>query len=306
MAQKIIVEGYRADGPVAPLSDFTAALQNAVPGLSEAHAGNLLVRPPFEIDRTYPENEAAAVRAELERLGARVRLEQVEDPTWWRDRHGDTAFGAPSPEFAQPAPSPAPPRGFWDTWTEVVFHPSRFFASDQVRVGGGSPLLFAIAVSVLAAVLSVPGGYVLGSLFQPEGTSLTGQVAAAVLGTPLAVIFFMLFGAASIHVSAKVFGGEGGFDVAWRIVAYSAAVNVFQVIPIFGHLLMFFLYYVYSVAGFQGSYKMTPARSAAAAAFPMFLMLAFFALLVTAIALAIGLSGLKEMFDTMQTSTQGI
>lgn len=317
MAQKIVVEGFRVDGPVGTLGELTEVLQKWLPSLSEEEANGLLVRPPFELARPFTEAEAAAISSELGRLGARVRTEElhVDDPTWWRDRNGDTtmmgkapAWAAPMPASqAPPAPAPAPeaaqPEGLWDVWTEVIFRPSSFFASKLVREGGGTPTFFAIALSVIGAVLAVPGNYVLGSAFTPSGGSLMSEMAGAVLGTPLAVLFVLFTFAVSLHFTAKIFGGEGGFGVGWRIAAYSSAINIFQALPVVGHLTILFFYYVYSIAGMQGGYRLTPARAAAAAAMPIFLLLILVVLMFAAVALMVGLTGIKEFMDLMQSNS---
>jgi hypothetical protein len=315
MAQKIVVEGFRADGPVGSLSELTEVLRKWLPMMTEEEANGLLVRPPFELSRAFSEAEAAAASAELTALGARVKVEEiaVDDPTWWRDRNGDTTMMGSAPAWAAPLPPPpaiqAEPQplpqseNFWDIWTEVIFRPSAFFASRLVREGGGSPTVFAILLSIIGAVLAVPGNYVLGSAFSNANSSLGGEMIGAVLGTPFVVLFVLLSFAVSLHFTAKVFGGDGDFGVGWRIAAYASAINVFQAVPGVGPLIIVFFYYVYSVAGMQGGYKMTPAKAAAAAVLPIFLILILIVLMVMIIALAVGLTGLKEFMDLMQSNT---
>lgn len=315
MAQRIHVEGFRTDAPVAPLSELAETLRKWVPSLSDDDANTLLVRAPFDLGRAFSDGEADAAAADLRALGARVRLEPVEDPTWWRDRHGETQFGATATGVFQPPPAPAvhqapappAPAGLWETWNEVIQRPSAFFASEAVVRGrGASPLLFAVVFSTVGAVLSTPGGYVLGSLIAAPDTSLTTSLLTAVISTPFATIIALLIYALGMHVSALMFGGEGGFQVSWRIAAYSTAASVFQAVPVFGYVIMMFLYFLYSIAGLQGGYRMTPVRAAAAATLPLFIMLAFFGLLILFLAIAVGVSGFQHFLDLMNTqSLQG-
>lgn len=317
MAQRITFEGFDADRPAAPLSELSGALRKWAPDLSEDEAGALLVRPPFTLEKRFTDGEAQAAADELRALGVRVRLESAnEDPTWWRERPGEsTQLSAPStaasaPALAAPteAAPAAPARGLWASWLEVVLRPSAFFASPQVTAGvGPSPLLFAVIFSVLGAVLAAPGSYVLGSLFSPGGRSLGVELVGTVAGTPFAAVIGLLVYAVGLHLSALVFGGRGDFGVAWRIAAYSTAANVFQALPVAGFALMAFFYFLYCVAGLQAAYRLTPVRAAAAAALPLFLFVMLLAAAVLAAALAVGLTGLQEFFQTMQSSSlQGI
>ncbi len=312
MAQRVRVDGFQSDAPVAPLSEFARVLQKWVPELDQNGADKLLVSPPFELPRQFSDGEAAAVADELGRLGARIRVEPIEDPTWWREREGDTLFLDRSPEQAgEKRPSHAhtdaalapvhDEPGFWEIWTEVVFHPSRFFASPLVAQGGASPLLFAIVVSIVGAVLASPGNYVLGGRFAGE-TSLVTELLTAVVATPFITVFFLFFFAVVLHMAAKVLGGKGEFGIAWRIAAYSSAVNVFQAIPVIGHALILLLFFSYSVAGLQGGYRLTPTRAAAAALLPGFGLVLLFALLALGFILLIGAAGLTSFLDALQTN----
>lgn len=314
MAQKLTVEGFEADRPVASLSELRQALRKWAPDLSDEAAGAMLVRPPFTLDKRFTDGEAAAAAGELRALGARVSLESAaDDPTWWRERPGEatqTHLGAPAPVFAAPPPPPAVPveRGLWESWVEVILRPSAFFASPQVRDGAGaSPLLFAVVFSVIGAVLATPGSYVLGSLFSAQESSLGGQVLGAAVGTPFVTVLALLFYAVGLHLGAQLFGGQGNFGVAWRIAAYSTAANVFQAVPVAGYAVMVFFYFLYSVAGLQGAYKMTPVRATAAAALPVLLFMLLVSFVLLAVALAVGLSGMQEFFEAMKNnSLQGI
>jgi hypothetical protein len=140
------------------------------------------------------------------------------------------------------------------------------------------------------------------------GTSLWTELAAAVLGTPLATILGISLYAVALHVVAKIFGGHGDFGVGWRIAAYSAAANVFQALPGVGFAVILFLYFIYSIAGLQGGYRLTPARAAAAALMPAFFLAGIFFLLFLALAVFLaGAAGLGELFELMQrNSIQGI
>lgn len=311
MAQKLTVEGFDADRPAASLSELRQALRKWAPDLTDEAAGNLLVRPPFTLEKRFTDGEAAAAAADLRALGARVSLESAaDDPTWWRERPGEgtqTHLGAPAPVFSVPAPQPAappPPLGLWESWVEVVLRPSAFFASAQVRDGAGNaPLVFAIVFSIVGAVLAAPGSYVLGSIFAAQDRSLGAEIAGTIVGTPIVAVLGLLFYAVGLHFSALLFGGRGDFGVAWRIAAYSTAANVFQAVPVAGYAVMVCFYFLYSIAGLQGAYKMTPVRAAAATTLPLLLLALLAALVVLALALAVGLTGMQEFFQAMKTNS---
>ncbi len=318
MAQRIIIDGFYTDRPVAPLQELAETLRRLQPSLSVEQAHGLLVKPPFQLGDIFRDEEAASAARELEHLGARIRLLPVvvDDPSWWRDRNGDTEFARTAtavPPEAQTAPRPEPtgspaaeaagipPEGgaanMFELWTDIVTRPSAFFSSPLIREGGGHPLLFAIVISVIGAVMAVPGNYVLGSSFS-SGGSLTGELVAALVGTPLATLFFVFVSAVLLHIGARVVGGHGDYSVAVRIMAYLSAVNVFQVIPFIGHIAILVCYYLFSLAGLQGAYRLSPVRAGAALLLAWSGVFVFIGFLVVASLVAMGLGGLQEFLDT--------
>ncbi len=318
MAQKIIVEGYHTDRAVAPLSELIAGLREVEPALPESEAGRLLVSPPFELTSWLPDDAAARGREALEALGLRIVLrEGPDDPSWWRERDSETQLertpppGLSADRVPEPAPAahvthaphvpaevpPPVPEGIWETWNEVVFHPSRFFASPLIRERIGNPFLFAVAVSVVGAVLGVPGNYV---LLQGQGTTLAMELLRAVLATPFGVAVLVGISTVTLHVGARIFGARGDIGIAFRIVSYSMAVNVFWAVPMLGWSVPWFFYFIYSIAGLQGGYGLNPIRATSAALLPVIVFMSLIGLVATLVVLAIGASGLETWLQQMQ------
>lgn len=313
MAQRLKIEGFESDRVVAGLQVFATVLRKWNPALSEADATALLVRPPFELGRVLRDDEAEAAAKELRELGARITLEPAaDDPTWWAERHGDTRFGATIdnahadlsalPAAAKSTVVQAERLTGWPLWNEIVSHPSRFFASDLIREGGGNPIGFAIAVSVIGAILSVPGTYVLGEALGTTSGSFAMQIVKAVLLTPALTLMYLVFWAVILHIAAKLVGGVGGFGVAFRIMAYASAVNVFQAIPVLGQLAVMVCYYLFAFAGLQGGYHLTPVRAAAAMLAVLLVVAVVTAFVALAVLFVLGLANLGDWMDLLRAS----
>jgi hypothetical protein len=341
MAHKLVIDGYYTDRPVAGLGELTNALRRWRPDLSIELANRMLVSPPVDLGRLFAQEEARRAADELESLGLRVTLTEQDDPTWWRDRDSETALGRESfatasassaqhppaeqhPASAQPshamvkdedsAPygTPAPsavnesrPGNLWEVWTEVILQPSRFFASPLIREGGGSPIVFAVVVSIIAALLAAPGNHILGSLVEERTRSLAMEILTGVLSAPLLTLLFLVFSAAMLHIVARIFGGQGSYGVAFRIMAYASAVSVFQVLPGIGHTFMLIFYYLYSIAGLQGGYRLTPVKAAAAVMLPIFVLISIIALALVILLFVMGVAGLRELLGSMPFGLEG-
>lgn len=149
---------------------------------------------------------------------------------------GEQAPPRTAPSF-QP-PTPRPPSGgrifdvqeFIQTVREVITDPRGFYQRMPRSGGFAQPLVFAIVMGVIAgllqAVISLLGLRIAAGVF-------TG-IAAIIVG-PIVVAIFSFIGAAILFVIWKLMGSAEPYEVAFRCMAYLAALApisvVFGLIP---------------------------------------------------------------------------
>jgi hypothetical protein len=119
---------------------------------------------------------------------------------------------------------------------KVITNPVDFY--QNMKKGGGyvEPLVFMVALSVVAGVLSA-----MLSLFGfGMATAMTAGLIAVIL-IPIFVIIFSFIGAGIAYVIWKMMGSQEDFETAFRCVAYTAAISpinaVLGVIPYLGTIV---------------------------------------------------------------------
>lgn len=119
---------------------------------------------------------------------------------------------------------------------QVITNPVDFYKRMKKSGGYIEPLVFMIALSVVAGVLSAAL-----SLFGfGMATAMTAGLIAVVL-IPIFVIIFSFIGAGIAYVIWKMMGSQEDFETAFRCVAYTAAISpinaVLGVIPYLGSIV---------------------------------------------------------------------
>ena len=119
---------------------------------------------------------------------------------------------------------------------KVITNPVDFY--QNMNKGGGylDPLIFMVALSVAAGVLSA----VLSVFGFGMATAMTAGLIAVIL-VPIFVVIFSFIGAGIAYVIWKMMGSQEDFETAFRCVAYTAAISpinaVLGVIPYLGTIV---------------------------------------------------------------------
>ena len=119
---------------------------------------------------------------------------------------------------------------------KVITNPVGFY--QNMKKGGGyvEPLVFMVALSVAAGVLSA----VLSVAGFGVATAMTAGLIAVIV-IPIFVIIFSFIGAGIAYVIWKLMGSQEDFETAFRCVAYTAAIApinaVLGVIPYLGSIV---------------------------------------------------------------------
>ncbi len=136
---------------------------------------------------------------------------------------------------------------FLNRLNDVILRPKIFFEEMEVTGGFKDPLLFSLFVFFPVTIL----GFVLYLLGMPQ-MIVIADVTKEMGSNQLSVIFFLrcaawicgLFLMTSLyHIGFKVVGGTGSYESTFRIVAFTSATYIFNLIPRIG----IFVYCFYSL-----------------------------------------------------------
>lgn len=192
-------------------------------------------------------------------------------------------------------------RAFWLTWRDSAFRPVPFFRRLPPRGGYGSPLGFAVIVTVFGLFFSFYWNTVqeavTGTLEQGLAMELIGGFVALLFGLALVVPLYvgLLFvSVAVIHVGFLIVGaGRRGYEATFRAVAYASGPAAFSVFPFFGPLLSLVWGMVLVYLGVREVQRTTNARATLGFLIPFLAVLVLVVFLSVLLALALGSLGLE-------------
>ena len=128
----------------------------------------------------------------------------------------------------------------WETIKMVLFKPGVFFKAMPTSGGLKPPLVFGLLTGSIGmffsifwyAVMAAAGLAVSGE--GHVGVVLIGLGVAVVL-MPLLVLIGLYVGAAVLHLFLMIVrGAGGGYEATFRVLAYSSAAQLFNVVPFVG------------------------------------------------------------------------
>ena len=218
--------------------------------------------PPSPIDRTLPRPASGWAPAE----GAR------EGTPW--ERRETIGFAS----------------GLIETTQQVLSAPVAFFRSMPVTGGIGSPLVYGLILGYVGIVVSAIYDFVItsvaGSAFGSFGDLGAGNEAVTRmmpfiqggLGLGFKLILGPVFLVAAIflvsgimHLGLMMVGGAArGFEATFRVVCYSEATSIFQVIPLCGQVIGSVYMIVLLVIGLAEAHGTTRGKALFAVLLPLF------------------------------------
>jgi hypothetical protein len=174
-------------------------------------------------------------------------------------------------------------RALIDTWTGILLRPKRFFQNMPTKAGIGNPLLFGmicgctvVIVTALINIIAVASGAAVPNL--PAGAPAEQRAAAIasyvvlIVISPLLVAGGIFLLSAVYHLAVLVFGGKEGFRATFRILSYTNALSIFNIIPVLGPIFVTVYSVILFVLGFKESQKMNTPKAVMAALLPMLLL----------------------------------
>ena len=203
----------------------------------------------------------------------------------------------------EPPPLPAGPGGgtpwerrdsigflaaFVETTQGVLLRPSAFFQAMPVTGGIGGPLLYAVIVGYLGLVASTLYGAVFSSVFgsafgrfgaqRAEVERMLhflagwGGVLVQLVTGPVSIVIGAFVIAGILHVLLMVVGATPrDFEATFRVVAYSFAVSVIDLLPFCGRPIGFVWWVVVVTLGFVAVHRTSVPQALGAVLLPIFL-----------------------------------
>lgn len=174
-----------------------------------------------------------------------------------------------------------------ETTQRVLTAPAAFFRAMPVTGGIGSPLVYALIIGYAGIVISAIYDFVLESVMGSSFARLGGSEAmagvmpymAGALGLGMKLIMgpFLLgvglFVASGIvHLGLMALGGAArGFEATFRVVCYSEAAALLNIVPVCGGLIAPVIMIVLMIIGVSEAHGTTRGRAAAAVLLPVVL-----------------------------------
>lgn len=191
----------------------------------------------------------------------------------------------PPPPPANPLPweDPAYPRleALYETAKLVLFYPRQAFSRMSTTVGLGKPVLFAVIIGWVGIVVGqiyqwafrstlaslMPWMFQRRDLFFSKVASI-GMVITA----PVWVLLGLGLATLVLHLFLLLYGGaKGGLEVTFRTLAYTEAVQLFQIIPVFGGIVGMLWWVVVASLGLAEAHKTSVGKAAGAVLTPALL-----------------------------------
>jgi hypothetical protein len=202
---------------------------------------------------------------------------------------------AQPPASTTPQPRPGTPwedrgrigfiQALVETTQRVLTRPSAFFASMPTMGGIGGPLLYAIVVGslgvIVAALYREIFSALTGSTFATLGGRselrrvmpfLTGAFAVVlqVVFAPVMVIIGLFVVTSIVHVMLLMLGGaRRGFEATFRVLCYSEATAVINIVPLCGGVIYGVYYLIVAIIGLSTAHGIGKGTAAAAVLLPL-------------------------------------
>jgi len=167
------------------------------------------------------------------------------------------------------------------TWLNLLLHPKKFFQDMPIKAGIGGPLLFALicgCTAVIAAAL-INTVAVLSGVTPPNMAAGAASKPAMILSyvmlmalSPILVSAGIFVLAGIYHVTALMFGGREGFNATFRVLSYTNALALFNIIPLAGPIFVTVYSLILFAIGFKHVQKMSTTRAVVTALLPMLVL----------------------------------
>jgi hypothetical protein len=172
--------------------------------------------------------------------------------------------------------------GLWETMKLVLFQPANFFRNYKLDGTIGRPILFALVVGWISAIISTTWSmfigdfmsavsqYILNRLPEFEGSEwgqlqLWQQLGAGngtfdlifgIIMAPFFILFFLFIFAGIYHLFLMIVkGANKNFETTFNVVAYGMAAQIAEIIPFLGTVIAWGYGIVLSIIGLTEAHE---------------------------------------------------
>jgi hypothetical protein len=172
--------------------------------------------------------------------------------------------------------------GLWETMKLVLFQPANFFRNYKLDGTIGRPILFALVVGWISAIISATWSmfigdfmsavsqYILNRLPEFEGSEwgqlqLWQQLGAGngtfdfifgIIMAPFFILFFLFIFAGIYHLFLMIVkGANKNFETTFNVVAYGMAAQIAEIIPFLGTVIAWGYGIVLSIIGLTEAHE---------------------------------------------------
>jgi len=180
----------------------------------------------------------------------------------------------------------------FDTIGLFLSRPSEAWARTRETGDLGSPLLFAVLISWVVAIIStliskvitapmLPG--MMGRRFGEMGGYSGPRLVFVIILAPIFVTIGLFIASAVLHLCCMIVGAlansKSGFEGTFRAVAYADAANIASIVPVIGPFIACIWWIVLTVMGLTRMHRTTQGKAIAAIVIPLILCCGLIALI---------------------------
>ncbi|RLA95855.1 MAG: hypothetical protein DRG69_02535 [Deltaproteobacteria bacterium] len=287
--------------------------------LSDEDVERMLRNPPVRVKKDVTWEEAQRIRVLLEGIGAKVSVEPMQ-PNEAAKVLPPGTMRCPQCGYLQPvgdecarcgviiskyqlylqrlkeraARGESPPpweemgdRGtvsaFLETAKGVLFSPTRFFRGMPADKGLGSPLLFGVVAGTIGGLFPLLWSYLFSA--RSMGVDLFSSTFLILYGVllPVFIALGIFVNSGLLHLCLMLVGGERrGFEATFRVVSYSQAAQLWDLIPLVGPFVSAVYLLVLSIVGLRESHRIGTGRAALAVFLPVVALVVIAVLVLSA------------------------
>jgi len=182
-------------------------------------------------------------------------------------------------------------QGITRTVKQSLFEPDAFFSRLPLHRGYFSPLLYALIIQTLGNMIGSLWSFTMKNPFISE-SDLPGNFAilAGVL-IPLFVFIGIVLAAVVLHGSLALIRGQNeDYEATFRVVCYSSAPDLFNIVPVVGGPIALIWKLYLTVVGLRAVHRISTGKAAMALVLPLIVFCGLIATGTTLIILGLGLA----------------
>lgn len=159
-------------------------------------------------------------------------------------------------------------RALMDTVKMVITNPVEFYGTLKKDGDWGSPIIYAIIVGWIGAILSFVWQFLFQSMMTLPigGKAGVGSMMASggmmlifVVLFPIFLLIGMFIWAGLLHLAGMILGdAEQGFEVTFKVVAYTTTTNLANIIPMCGGVLGGIWALILTMIGLKQAHRTEP------------------------------------------------